>query len=81
MSSEDTLPLVHTSGICYKCEDSSYLFVYILLLSFVVIPDELVEVLGEERVEATQEGTHGPPLSEKFHSIIPEPELTPEPSE
>eukprot|EP00800_Vazella_pourtalesii_P009959 TRINITY_DN249_c0_g3_i3.p1 TRINITY_DN249_c0_g3~~TRINITY_DN249_c0_g3_i3.p1 ORF type:complete len:566 (+),score=162.44 TRINITY_DN249_c0_g3_i3:51-1748(+) len=57
VSSEDTLPLVHTS----------------------VIPDELVEVLGEERVEATQEGTHGPPLSEKFHSIIPEPELTPEP--
>ena len=53
---------------------------FVCLLLFVVACDDSVEVLVGERVEVMQEGTHAPPLSDKFHSIIPEPELTPEPS-
>ena len=45
----------------------------LFLLLFTVTPDVPVEVLGEE--------TRAPPLSEKFHSILPEPELTQEPIE
>ena len=47
--------------------------ILLFLLLFTVTPDVPVEVLREE--------TRAPPLSDKFHSILPEPELTQEPIE